>query len=100
MYARDADAEALAAFGFDAGDFEPEAVGVWPCNWLAVEVFADLWGQWRVGFGGVYALDLQAVNVVLDWHGVPMGERLSLARDVRLMEAEALAILGANDGGE
>ena len=48
----------LASYGLTEADFADEdTVHVWPENWLAVEVFASLLTQWRVGMAGMVGLD-------------------------------------------
>lgn len=49
--------------------------------------------QWRAGPGGATGLDYGAVPVVLRLQGVPRGQWPGVFDDVRVMEAEALAVM-------
>ena len=53
-------------FGLTDDDLDqPEPVAVLPCCLPAVRLFDLVQGQWRVGFGGAYALDYTAVAAVM-----------------------------------
>ena len=39
-------------------------IWIWPENERAVDVFAKCLSQWRVGFGGAYALDYTVFPIV------------------------------------
>lgn len=73
------------------GYVEPDDVDVWPEHWDAVRVFAAMGTQWNVGMGGPVGMRYEALQVVLDMHEVPAGERPHVFECVRVMESEALA---------
>lgn len=81
----------MAAFGLKLSDFADEAVEVWPENWRAVCLFADLSTQWRTGMGGPVGLDYGALRAVFVLRGVSDEEAPALFDDIRIMEAAALA---------
>lgn len=49
--------------------------------------------QWRVGPGGAIGLDYGVLPSVMRLTGVPAKERAAIFQDVRVMEAEALAVM-------
>lgn len=75
-------------FGLRPEDFGDTAVGVWPDNWQAVQLFIVLSTQWRVGMAGAVGLDYAAVKAVFEIHGVE--DAASMLDDIRVMEAAAL----------
>ncbi len=90
MYWRAPPADELAAFGLKVSDVTPQDVEVWPENWAAVEVFAQMGTQWRVGVGGPIGLDYTALRFVMGMHRLAPDERLGLFEDIRVMEHAAL----------
>lgn len=69
---------------------------IWPQNWKTVQLFIALQTQWRTGMGGVTGLDYAALPTVA------RGEKIRLTpgriRGVRVMESEALRVLGEARG--
>lgn len=84
-------------FGLSESDFEGAETGtvaVWPENWEAVRLLIAVSGQWRVSMAGAYALDYVAVAAVLDMWGIKRKKRKALFDDLRVLEEEALAVMG------
>lgn len=75
---------------FSAADYALPDVEVWPENWPAFELFADMRTQWRVGINGRTGLDYQTLFVLMDFHEVPRDERRQMLDDIQTMEAAAL----------
>lgn len=67
-----------------------EAVGVWPDNLLAVNVFIAMGSQWRIGTNGATGLDYSALPVVMRMVGISAKDRSAVFEDVRVMEDAAL----------
>lgn len=66
-------------------------MAVLPCCLPAVRLFDLVQGQWRVGFGGAYALDYTAVAAVMrDVLCIRKKHRADLLEDVAVMESSAL----------
>jgi len=72
----------------------PPATEVWPENTTAIDVFIRCINQWRVGFGGAYALDYNVFPIVApkeyqseDWP--------SILASVQVMEQETLELWAA-----
>lgn len=76
--------------GLDPEDYALDPVDVWPANWEAFCLFADLETQWRVGIGGATGLDYTAVVSMMDLHEVPRERRRELLADLQVMEKAAL----------
>lgn len=89
----------LGFFGFDADDVTADEVEVWPNNWEVVQLFLAVSGQWRVSMAGAYALDYNAVDVAMDMMGVKKRRRKKLFGFLRVMEREALSIMGEKKDG-
>ncbi|HHK5988958.1 DUF1799 domain-containing protein [Neisseria sp. P0009.S008] len=89
----------LGFFGFDADELTADEVDVWPNNWEAVQLFLAVSGQWRVSMVGAYALDYNAVDVAMDMMGVKKRRRKKLFGFLRVMEREALSIMGEKKDG-
>ncbi|MEW6314633.1 MAG: DUF1799 domain-containing protein [Pseudomonadota bacterium] len=83
---------ALAAFGLvREGGLPDDSLGVWPENWQAVQVFADMATQWHIGPSGAYiGLRYEALAVVMQIHGVGKAQRRELFEALRIMETAAL----------
>ncbi|AZC88419.1 hypothetical protein C4K29_2116 [Pseudomonas chlororaphis subsp. piscium] len=79
-------------FGFSPEDYD-ETIEVWPDNWLAFLVMESMGTQWRAGTGGAIGLDYGVLPSVMRLTGVPAKERAVIFQDVRVMEAEALAVM-------
>lgn len=71
-------------------DAQGEAVGVWPDNLLAVNVFIAMGTQWRISANGATGLDYNALPVVMKMVGIPARDRPAVFEDVRVMEDAAL----------
>lgn len=84
----------MAAFGFEASDFEQE-VGIWPDNWEAFEVFAAMQTQWRVSMAGPVGLDYNALEPVMRLRGIAKRDRGEVFDAVRVMELAALEVMRA-----
>lgn len=84
--------EDLEAFGLQLEKpIEPEGTDVWPDNWLAVQSFAALSTQWRLGPSGqLVGLDYGAIPPTLDLLGIKRAEWPDVFAGLRVMEAEAI----------
>jgi hypothetical protein len=86
---------ALAAMGMKlegpANDFE-----VWPDHVQAVEVFASLLTQWRLGQKGVIGLDYAAIPAVLEMKRVGRDDWPELFDQIRVMENEAVKVINGD----
>lgn len=89
MYAPSEAAE-YEAMGFAPEDYDSEPTEVWPDNWPAFNVFADMQTQWRVSVDGRTGLDYLALVTVMDFHGVAAEDRRQMFADVQAMELAAL----------
>lgn len=87
----------MAALGFDPADIAPPVFDVVPDNWPAAQLFCELSGQWRCGPGGPIALDYGVLFARLDRMRLTDDEHERIYADVRVMEAEALAAIHADD---
>ncbi len=65
---------------------------VWPDNAEAVDVFIRCMNQWRVGFGGAYALDYNCLPIVAPQE-FASAEWPEIFNAVRVMEDEALKFM-------
>lgn len=74
------------------------AADVWPENLLAVETFIAMSTQWRFGYAGPIGLDYAALPAVFDITGVPALDRADAFEGLRVMESEALRIMGEARG--
>jgi len=72
-------------------------VEVWPENWPAFRIFADLQTQWYVGMAGPTGLNHLVMFATLDREAEREGwtdeEIAQLEDDLRLMEREVLVAL-------
>ncbi len=83
----------MNVFGLDAADFaDADMVDVWPCNWPAVQLFASVSTQWRVGMNGATGLDYAALAAAMAMLGVKRKKRAALFGQVCRMEAEILGM--------
>ena len=64
-----------------------------PDNDRAVQAFAVLARQWRMGPSGPVGLDYSTVPFVLEMAGVSRDDWQSFFADIRVMEDEALKVL-------
>jgi hypothetical protein len=83
----------LSALGFRPEDFA-NAVDVWPDNLQAANVFIAMATQWRVGFGGAVGLDYNVLPSVFRLVGVPRAQWSDTFECIRVMEGEALKVMG------
>lgn len=79
--------------GLTAADLEGEAFGVWPENIGALNVLVAMSTQWRTGAMGVTGLDYNVLPSVMRLVGIPRGDWPDTFECVRVMEAEALAVI-------
>lgn len=75
-------------------DIPDEEYEVWPDNWPAFLLFEAMSTQWRVGMGGAVGLDYNAIKPVASMIGLKRSELSQVFPDLRLMEAEALLVMG------
>jgi hypothetical protein len=71
----------------------PEALLIWPENWLPLQVFVAMATQWRTGVAGATGLDYAVLPLVMRWQGVPRADQPEVFDAVRVMESEALRLL-------
>lgn len=74
-------------------DFAQDELEIWPDNWRAVELFAAVRTQWRVGAGGPHGLDYNVVDRRIDRMGLSDEERAELEESIQVMEFAALEVL-------
>ncbi len=79
-------------------DLDDTAVLVWPENLPAVNTFIAMSTQWRTGAMGATGLDYNALPAVMRLSGLPRCEWPDAFDGVRIMEAEALKIMGERRG--
>ena len=84
----------MAAYGLLPSDVADEAFGVWPDNIPACNVFIAMDTQWRCGYSGPTGLDYSVLPTVFDLIGLPPTERADTFDCVRVMESEAMKIMG------
>jgi hypothetical protein len=82
----------MALFGVTAADFD-DVVEVLPDNWPAFVVMEAMGTQWRTGMGGATGLDYAVVPAVMSLVGIPKKTTNQVFQDLRIMEAEALAVM-------
>ena len=75
-------------------DIPDEEYEVWPDNWPAFLLFEAMSTQWRVGMGGAVGLDYNAIKLVASMIGLKREELTQAFPDLRMMEAEALLVMG------
>lgn len=81
----------LSAYGLTDADFADEdTVNVWPENWPAVEVFASMLTQWRVGVAGMVGLDYGVLPTVFRMRGIARKEWPEMFDAIRVMEDAAM----------
>lgn len=91
MFAEPLDPAQLAAVGLTPEDFAADdLIEVWPENDGAVQAFAVLARQWRMGPRGPVGLDYSAMPFVLEMAGIPRDNWQAYFADIRVMEDEAL----------
>lgn len=90
LYRRAPAAQELAAFGIEAADIAEPPVELYPDTLPALDLFAALGTQWRVGQGGVTGLDYAAAESALRLQRAPRSRWPTLFADLRVMERAAL----------
>jgi hypothetical protein len=95
LYSPAAPPEQLALFGLSAMDLDEE-VEVLRDNWSAFRVMEAMGTQWRTGMGGATGLDYAVVSAVMSLVGIPKKTTKQVFQDLRVMEAEALAVMAEN----
>jgi hypothetical protein len=80
----------MSEMGLEEEDFASDKLRIWPENWQAVELFAQVRTQWRVGPGGPYGLDYNVVDRRLDRLGLDERARAAIEADIQIMEFAAL----------
>lgn len=71
---------------------------MWPENVPAVNTFIAIATQWRMGPSGPIGLDYNSLNFVLKLSGFPESAWPEAFEGLRVMESEALKIMGENRG--
>lgn len=82
----------MALFGFTPEDYD-ETVEVWPDNWRSFLAMDAMGTQWRTGACGATGLDYSVLPDVMKLVGIPAKERSRVFHDIRVMEAEAIAVM-------
>jgi len=81
--------EALAAIGLYREiqtDIE-ETFALWPDCVETFNFWLKIQTQWKRDLNGRYAgLSYPAVNIVMDWEGIPKKQRKALSNEIRAME--------------
>lgn len=87
-------------YGLSPEDFPDldDTVEVWPDNEAALDVFAAMQTQWRVGFAGATGLDYSALPAVLALCEIPPEQHPDTFDCLRIMEAEALVVMESKRG--
>lgn len=80
-------------YGLLPEDLGDTAVGVWPDNMLACDVFVAMQTQWRSSGFGATGLDYSAIPAVFELIGVPDDLRRDTFDCVRVMEGAALRLM-------
>ena len=75
-------------------DIPDDEYEVWPDNWPAFLLFEAMSTQWRVGMGGAVGLDYSVIKPVSSMIGLKRAELTQAFPDLRMMEAEALLVMG------
>lgn len=86
----------MRSWGFAEEDFNPQ-VDLWPENWKSWTLFAEMFGQWRAGMGGKYAMDYTPLFMRMERMRLPDGEWEVIYTDIRVLESAALEQMRAND---
>lgn len=68
-------------------------LGVWPDNWLPLQVFRRMLTQWCVGMSGVVGLRYEALGEVRKACGVPDEAYGELLDCIQVMERKAVDLL-------
>jgi len=68
-------------------------VEVWPETLPAIQIFLSVLTQWRTGPSGPVGLDYLAVDLVMNYKGIPLEQREALLLDVAFLERGYLSAL-------
>ncbi|WP_460421835.1 DUF1799 domain-containing protein [Pseudomonas sp. ZL2] len=79
--------------GLSRADLPEEEVEVWPDAWPAFRLFEAMSTQWRTGAGGASGLDYSIIPATAAMLGIKRRDLPEIFPDLRVMEAEALAVL-------
>lgn len=79
--------------GLSRADLPEEEVEVWPDAWPAFRLFEAISTQWRTGMGGPSGLDYSIIPAVASMLGIKRRDLPDIFPDLRVMEAEALAVM-------
>jgi hypothetical protein len=82
----------MRLFGLSPEDFDQD-VDVWPDNWPVFCLFNALSTQWRTGACGATGLDYTSIRDVASYLGFKKKTIPEKFHDLRVMEAEALAVM-------
>lgn len=74
-------------------DYEHETVDLWPENQSAISLFSSVSTQWRVGAMGPTGLDYNVLFICMGRMRLSDAEYDQLFEDMRVVEAEALALM-------
>lgn len=85
-------------FGLCVDDLDDTAVEVWPENLPTVNAFIAMSSQWRVGPAGPIGLDYGAIPAVLRLITLPRATWPDVFDGLRVMESEALKVMGESRG--
>lgn len=86
-------------WGLSLDDLDDTAVLVWPDNVPAVNAFVCMATQWRMGPSDPIGLDYNPLESVLRLSGLPEALWHDAFEGLRVMEAEALMIMGERRNG-
>lgn len=78
--------------GFAPEDYADDFVECWPEHWAAFRVFSDIANQWRIGPGGLIALDYTVLFHRMDRLDLTPDDYEQMFDDVREMETAALRV--------
>ena len=94
MFAPPLNPQELAFWGLTPEDVAAQnQVEVWADNWQAVELLERMGTQWRVGFGGAYALDYNVLFQMPFYQNLPRDEREFFLYQIRVLESAALDVM-------
>lgn len=85
--------EQAAQYGLTVEEASGPPVELWPDNVLAVDVFATIFMQWRVGVNGAFALDYGVIEPTLRMMRVPAEQWPDIFEAIQVMEPVGLAAI-------
>lgn len=65
----------------------------WPDNAVSIDLFAQLFTQWRMGNSGPVGLDYSAAVALMEVNRIEPKDRQAVMADIRVMEDQALKII-------